>query len=92
MVYYNDEKLDKQYEASMTLSYKKLWHLLLDRDMNKSDLQRLAGVSWSAISKLSKNENVNTDILLKICATLQCDISDIMEIHEESISNIQGEK
>ena len=64
----------------MSISYKKLWKLLIDKDMNKGDLQRTAGISASSIAKLSKGENIQTDILVKICAALKCDTSDIMEI------------
>lgn len=64
----------------MKISYKKLWKLLIDRDMKKKDLAELSGISSASIAKLGRNENVNTDILLKICVALQCDISDIMEI------------
>lgn len=64
----------------MAISYKKLWKLLIDKDMKKKDLQRLAGVSSASITKLGKNENVNTEILQKICTALSCDISDIMEM------------
>ncbi|MDL2293274.1 helix-turn-helix transcriptional regulator [Ruminococcaceae bacterium OttesenSCG-928-D13] len=64
----------------MAISYKKLWKLLIDRDMMKKDLQRLAGVSSASITKLGKNENVNTEILQKICTALECDIGDIMEM------------
>ena len=64
----------------MSVSYKKLWKLLIDRDMKKKDLQKLAGISSASITKLGKNENVNTDILQKICSALECDISDIMEM------------
>ena len=64
----------------MGVSYKKLWKLLIDRDMKKKDLQKLAGISSASITKLGKNENVNTDILQKICSALECDISDIMEM------------
>jgi len=65
---------------SMVISYKKLWKLLIDKDMKKKDLQKLAGISSASITKLGKNENVNTDILQKICSALECDISDIMEM------------
>lgn len=68
----------------MQNSYKKLWKLLIDRDMLKRDLAERAGISSASISKLAKNENVNTDILLKVCAALECDISDIMEISQEN--------
>ena len=63
----------------MVTNYKKLWHLLLDRNMNKSDLQRQAGISWAAIGKLSRDENVSTEILCRICSNLQCEMSDIVE-------------
>lgn len=66
----------------MAISYKKLWKLLIDRDMKKKDLQKLAGVSSASITKLAKNENVNTDILEKICLALKCDIADIMEMDD----------
>lgn len=64
----------------MAISYKKLWKLLIDKDMKKKDLQKLSGVSSASITKLGRNENVNTEILQKICIALQCDISDIMEM------------
>ena len=67
----------------MQTSYKKLWKLLIDRDMLKKDLAEKARISSTSIAKLSKNENVNTEILRKICTALQCDISDIMEMVEE---------
>ena len=66
----------------MLISYNKLWKLLIDRNLKKGDLQRLANISGSSIAKLGRNENVNTDILLRICAALKCDISDIMEVHK----------
>ena len=64
----------------MSVGYKKLWHLLIDRDMKKRELCELAGISASSLSKLGKNENVNIDILVRICRALNCDINDIMEI------------
>ena len=64
----------------MTISYKKLWKLLIDRELNKKDLQKIAGISSASITKLGKNENVNTEIIVKICIALNCDVSDIMEI------------
>lgn len=66
----------------MAISYKKLWKLLIDRDMKKSELQELASVSASSIAKLGKNENVNTDILVRICKALNCELEDIMELTE----------
>ena len=63
----------------MAVSYKKLWKLLIDRDMKKKDLCAAAGISHASMAKLGKNENVTTDVLVKICTALQCDIGDIME-------------
>lgn len=59
--------------------YKKLWKLLIDKEIKKTELSEMAGVSMTSIAKLGKNENVNTDILNKICSALNCDIADIME-------------
>lgn len=64
----------------MFISYKKLWKLLIDRDMKKKDLIRMAGISQSSVTKLGNNENINTSILIKICSALDCDISDILEL------------
>lgn len=64
----------------MAASYKKLWKLLIDRDMKKKDLRALTGLSSSTIAKMTKNEPVSTDVLIKICAVLKCDVGDIMEI------------
>lgn len=64
----------------MGASYKKLWHLLIDKGMKKRQLCELAHISTSSLAKLGKGENVNTDILIKICRALDCGIDDIMEI------------
>ena len=64
----------------MAASYKKLWKLLIDRDMKKKDLRELTKISSSTIAKMTKNEPVSTDALIKICAVLNCDVGDIMEI------------
>ncbi len=64
----------------MRLSYNKLWKLLIDKGMNKRALSEQADISNTTVAKLGKGENVNTDVLLKICKTLECDISDIVEI------------
>ncbi len=66
----------------MAISYKKLWKLLIDRDMKKKDLQKLAGISSATITKLGKNENVSTEIIQKICIALECDVCDIMEMDD----------
>lgn len=64
----------------MQFCYKRLWKLLIDRDIRKKDLASMAGISVSSITKLTNNENVTTDVLLKICCALDCDLSDIVEI------------
>ena len=64
----------------MAISYNKLWKLLIDKNMNKQDLKRVSGISTASIAKLGKGENITTDVLLKICKALDCDIADIMEV------------
>ncbi len=68
----------------MAISYKKLCKLLIDRDLKKKDLQQMSGVSAASITKLGRNENVNTEIIEKICLALNCDVSDIMEITDNT--------
>ncbi|MEN6590999.1 MAG: helix-turn-helix transcriptional regulator [Fervidobacterium sp.] len=64
----------------MTVSYKKLWKLLIDRDMKKKNYELLRGINPSSISKLSKNEYVSMDVLVKVCTVLGVDFKDIMEL------------
>ncbi len=64
----------------MAACYKKLWKLLIDKDMKKKDLREKANLSSAIIAKLGKNENVTVDVLVRICSALECDIEDIMEI------------
>lgn len=64
----------------MAISYKRLWKLLIDKDLKKKDLVQLADISGYTINRLTKNENVNTETLVKICNALNCSIEDIMEI------------
>lgn len=73
----------------MKLSYKKLWKLLIDRDLKKKDLCEISGVSSTSIAKMGRNENVNTDILVKICDALNCDISEIAEIVCDEETNVE---
>ena len=73
------------------ISYNKLWKLLIDRGMNKSDLRKLVGMSSGSLAKLGKDENVSMDILQKICAVLECNIGDIMDLvpeKEEKSNNL----
>lgn len=65
----------------MGISYSKLWKLLIDRGMKKGELREKAGISQSTMAKLAHNENVTTDVLVKICCALECDLSDIAEIN-----------
>ena len=72
----------------MPLSYKRLFKLLIDKDLKKKDLCDLAGISTTSVTKLCKNQNVNTEIIEKICEALNCNIEDIVEFIPEEI----GEK
>ena len=64
----------------MTVSYKKLWKLLIDKDIKKKDLSSMTGISPATITKMGKNRHITTEVLLKICTALECNIGDIMEI------------
>ena len=64
----------------MAVSYNKLWKLLIDRKMKKKDLLEQSGISRGTLTKLNKDENVSTETLVRICAALNCDIADIVEI------------
>lgn len=66
-------------EADMAVSYKKLWHILLDRDMDRKDLEQLAHVSHYTMTKMGKNQDVSTEALRNICAALNCKLDDIIE-------------
>lgn len=80
----------------MAICYKRLWKLLIDRDMKKKDLHRVTGVAPATIAKMSRDESVTAAVLDKICTSLKCDISDVIEIvprvsiRDESISNEGG--
>ena len=67
----------------MKISYKKLWHLLLDKNMTKLDLRKLTGISTTTVQKLTKDESVGVDILLRICEKLDVRIEDIIEFSED---------
>lgn len=73
----------------MAISYKRLWKLLIDKDMKKRDLEKAAGLSHYTISKLNRGENVTAEVLAKICIALECSMDDIMEIiPEDNFQNI----
>ena len=67
----------------MAVSYKKLWKMLIDKDLKKKDLGKLANISTYTINKLNRGDNVNTDTLVKICGALDCTFDDIMEVIPE---------
>ena len=75
----------------MDISYKKLWKMLIDKNMKKKDLRNATGISTTTLAKLGKDENVRTEILAKICKALECDIGDIMEMVNQPDS-INGPK
>ena len=68
----------------MSVSYKKLWKLLIDKNMIKKQLREQAGLTTNVIAKLGKDENVSTEVLCKICKALDCNLDDIIEIIPET--------
>lgn len=71
----------------MKFSYNRLWKLLIDKRMKRQDLCSMTKISAATMAKLSKGENVNTGVLLRICQALECDISDIVEIEKTESPN-----
>ena len=71
----------------MRISYKNLWHVLLDKNMTKQDLRKVTGISTTTVQKLTKNESVGIDIILRICEKLYLKINDVVEFVDEQ--NIQ---
>ena len=69
----------------MKAHYKKLWKILIDKEMSKRDLARAANISGGTLTKLVKSENVNVEVLLKICTALQCGMDDIMDIVPDEV-------
>lgn len=63
----------------MSVSYRKLWHLLLDKKVSKNGLERLAGISHYSMLKLSRDQDVSTEVLTKICVALNCEVQDIVD-------------
>ena len=68
----------------MNVDYKKLWKLLIDKDMKKTDLITVAGISSNVLAKMNKGEDISMDSLRKICSALECDVGDIVVINEIS--------
>ena len=71
-------------DFDMSVSYKKLWKLLIDKDMKKKDLEKAAGISNYVVSKMNKGENITVDIVGRICSALDCTPNDIMEFNDDS--------
>ena len=67
----------------MAVSYKKLWKLLIDRDLKKKDIMQMAGISNYTLARLNKGDNISTETVAKICKALNCGFDDIMEIIEK---------
>ena len=77
----------------MEVSYKKLWKILIDKDMKKKDLQAKAGISWASVTKMSKGKTVSMDVLMQVCQYLECNIGDIIDlipIEGETVSEDKG--
>ena len=64
----------------MAVSYKKLWKLLIDKDMKKKDLCAKAGISSASVTKMGKNGHVTTEVLVKICTAMDCTLDDTMQV------------
>ena len=75
-----DHVFENREVIIVEVGYKKLWKILIDKDMKKKDLQASAGISWASVTKLSKGERVSMEVLMKVCKTLNCDIGDIVEL------------
>lgn len=73
----------------MAVSYKKLWKLLIDKNMKKKDLRAASGIGTTTLAKLGKDENVSTEILSKICVALNCDVGDIMEMVPDDLKDVE---
>lgn len=82
-IYINPKDQGDSEGTIMAVSYKKLWKLLIDRDLKKKDLETMAQVSHYTINKLTHGDNVTTDVLGRICKALDCSLNDIMEFIDE---------
>lgn len=74
----------------MTVCYDRLWHILIDRHMSKTELIKAAGITTNAMAHLGKNEAVRIDVLAKICGALNCNIEDIVEVIPDKEEHING--
>ena len=76
----------------MRISYNPLWKMLIDKGMTKKDLREKSGISTASIAKLGKGENITTDVLLRICEALDCNINDIMETLPDELAESEETK
>lgn len=76
----------------MRISYKPLWRILLDRDISKKQLREMSGISTASMAKLGKGENLTTDVLLKICEALDCNINQIIETLPDETTEVLPRK
>ena len=67
----------------MSVSYDKLWKILIDKKMNRTELKDSSGISFNVLAKMGKNENVSTEIICKICKVLECQVEDVIELVDE---------
>jgi len=74
----------------MRISYRPLWIILAQREMSKKDLRELSGISTASLAKLGKGENITTDVLLKICQALNCNINQIIETVPDEVETKEG--
>ena len=74
----------------MAFCYKKLWKLLIDRDMTRADLRQATGISTATLARLSKGEDVRTSVLLRICTALECNVGDIMDVVLDDAAPVQN--
>ena len=74
----------------MAVSYKKLWKLLIDKDMKKKEICAKAGISPSSLTKMGNNGHVTTEVLAKICTALGCTVDDIMEVIPDCAENVES--
>jgi len=76
----------------MLVSYRKLWHLLIDKKLKKSDVMRMTGISPSTMANLTADRNVSLEVLLKICVALHCNLCDVVESIPEPSDNWNNEE
>lgn len=79
----NNEVMEKKQKEPINISYKKLWHLIIDKNISKTQLREMAKLSPATMSKVVKEENITTEVISRICKALQCDVKDIMEYKEK---------